>query len=382
MAMGASWMQSKIGDFGSNTTLKEHHLSLLLKCDGFDKTSSRRINWPLQISKNKMSKFCSSLCDPITSTLQKKTNEPLSMANESTLVIIRHGESMWNEKNLFTGCVDVPLTRKGVEEAIEAGKRISTMPFDIVYTSALVRSQMTAMLALTQHCCQKVPIIIHNENEEAKIWSQIYSQETKNESIPVVKAWQLNERMYGDLQGLNKQETAEIFGKEQVYKWRRTYEVRPPNGESLEMCLQRAVAFFKDNIEPQLMAGKHVMVVAHANSLRSIIMYLDNLTPQEVINLELSTGVPMLYIYKDGKFIRRGSPAGPNEAGVYAYTSNLAVYKEKYDEMLQVTPKRRSKSTRISTLLHGLISKLHYHNPIMKHSDQSTCSFTLTFTKL
>ncbi|KAL7602958.1 hypothetical protein Lser_V15G19394 [Lactuca serriola] len=341
MAMGASWMQSKIGDFGSNTILKEHHLSLLFKCDGFDKASSRRIKWPFQISKNKMSKFCSSLCDPITSTLQKKNNEPLSMIDESTLIIIRHGESMWNEKNLFTGCVDVPLTRKGVEEAIEAGKRISTMPFDIVYTSALVRSQMTAMLALTQHCCQKVPIIIHNENEEAKIWSQIYSQDTKNESIPVVKAWQLNERMYGDLQGLNKQETAEIFGKEQVYKWRRTYEVRPPNGESLEMCLQRAVAFFKDNIEPQLMAGKHVMVVAHANSLRSIIMYLDNLTPQEVINLELSTGVPMLYIYKDGKFIRRGSPAGPNEAGVYAYTSNLAVYKEKYDKMLQVTPKRR-----------------------------------------
>ncbi|CAH1424571.1 unnamed protein product [Lactuca virosa] len=341
MAMGASWMQRNIGDLGSNAKLKEHHFSLLFKCDGFHKASLRRINWPLQISKNKMSTFCSSLCDPITSTLQKKNNEPLSMANESTLIIIRHGESMWNEKNLFTGCVDVPLTRKGVEEAIEAGKRISTMPFDIVYTSALVRSQMTAMLALTQHCCQKVPIIIRNENEEAKIWSQIYSQDTKNQSIPVVKAWQLNERMYGDLQGLNKQETAEIFGKEQVYKWRRTYEVRPPNGESLEMCLQRAVAFFKDNIEPQLMAGKHVMVVAHANSLRSIIMYLDNLTPQEVINLELSTGVPMLYIYKDGKFIRRGSPAGPNEAGVYAYTSNLAVYKEKYDEMLQVTPKRR-----------------------------------------
>lgn len=334
-ATGFNWVQRNVGDLGgSSTTSRKHHLWLLFKCDGFVKASLRRINLPLQIRMNQTFKCCSSLCDPITSSMQTKNNEPLKMTNESTLIIVRHGVSMWNEKNLFTGCVDVPLTRKGVEEAIEAGKRISTIPFDIVYTSALVRSQMTAMLALTQHCCRKVPIIIHNENEEAKVWSQIYSEDTKNQSIPVVKAWQLNERMYGDLQGLNKKETAEIFGKEQVHKWRRSYEVRPPNGESLEMCLQRAVAFFKDNIEPQLMAGKHVMVVAHANSLRSIIMYLDNLTPQEVINLELSTGVPMLYIYKDGEFIRRGSPAGPNEAGVYAYTSNLSLYKEKYEEML------------------------------------------------
>ncbi|GJY89259.1 histidine phosphatase superfamily protein [Tanacetum coccineum] len=359
-------MQHNIPDFHSFTTSTK--LKKLFARNGLDMLLSK---WPLQMSINQTSNY-----QPLTT-------------NESTLIIVRHGESMWNEKNLFTGCVDVPLTRKGVDEAIQAGKILSTMPFDIVYTSALVRSQMTAMLALTQHCCQKVPIIIHNENEEARFFSQIYSEDTKNQSLPVVTAWQLNERMYGDLQGLNKQETTEIFGKEQVYNWRRSYAVRPPNGESLEMCLKRAVAYFKDNIEPQLMAGKHVMVVAHANSLRSIIMYLDNLTPQEVINLELSTGVPMLYIYKDGKFIRRGSPAGPKEAGVYAYTSvsnlnlylsrdlrqvcvehshmergslrygnadldrgsrstlnavqweNLALYKEKCDEMLQETLKER-----------------------------------------
>ncbi|CAA2972901.1 phosphoglycerate mutase-like [Olea europaea subsp. europaea] len=245
-----------------------------------------------------------------------------------------HGESMWNEKNLFTGCVDVPLTSKGVEEAIEAGKRISNLPLDIIYMSALIRSQMTAMLALTEHRCLKVPIIIHKETEQARIWSQIYSDGTKKESIPVVKAWQLNERMYGELQGFNKQETAERYGKEQVHKWRRSYNVQPPNGESLEMCLGRAVSFFKDNIEPQLLRGRHVMVVAHANSLRSIIMYLDKLTPQEVINLELSTGVPMLYIYKDQNFIRRGSPVGSSEAGVYAYTESLALYRQK----LEATP--------------------------------------------
>ncbi|CAK9135425.1 unnamed protein product [Ilex paraguariensis] len=240
---------------------------------------------------------------------------------------------MWNEKNLFTGCVDVPLTNRGVGEAIEAGNRISNIPIDIIYTSSLIRSQMTAMLALTQHRCKQVPVVMHNESEQARIWSQIYSEDTKRQTIPVVKAWQLNERMYGDLQGLNKQETAERFGKEQVHRWRRSYDVRPPNGESLEMCLGRAVAFFKEKIEPQLLTGKHVMVVAHANSLRSIIMYLDKLTSQEVINLELSTGVPMLYIYKEGNFIRRGSPVGPTEADVYAYTMSLALYRQKLDEI-------------------------------------------------
>ncbi|KAF5791195.1 putative phosphoglycerate mutase (2,3-diphosphoglycerate-dependent) [Helianthus annuus] len=330
LATGANCLQTNVDNLGFNATSRKRYWSLLLKRDGFRKLLPRT-NWQLQISMTGTANHCSALCDTLTSSTPTDSYEPFR-TNESTLIIVRHGESMWNEKNLFTGCVDVPLTKKGVEEAIEAGKRLSTMPLDIVYTSALVRSQMTAMLTLTQHCCQKVPIIIHKENEEAEIWSQIYSEDTKNQSIPVVKAWQLNERMYGDLQGLNKQETAEVFGKEQVLRWRRTYEVRPPNGESLEMCLQRAVTYFKENIEPQLMAGKHVMVVAHANSLRSIIMYLDNLSPQEVINLELSTGVPMLYIYKDGKFIRRGSPPGTKEAGVYAYTWNLALYK---DLMLQ-----------------------------------------------
>lgn len=269
---------------------------------------------------------------PIVFSLYNNASVSQTTENESTLILIRHGESMWNEKNLFTGCVDVPLTTKGVEEAIEAGKRISNLPLDIIYMSALIRSQMTAMLALTEHRCLRVPIVIHKETEQASIWSQIYSDGTKKQSIPVVKAWQLNERMYGELQGLNKKETAEKYGKEQVHKWRRSYDVQPPNGESLEMCLGRAVSFFKDNIEPQLLRGRHVMVVAHANSLRSIIMYLDKLTPQEVINLELSTGVPMLYIYKDQNFIRRGSPIGSSEAGVYAYTESLALYRQKLDE--------------------------------------------------
>jgi len=130
---------------------------------------------------------------------------------------------MWNEKNLFTGCVDVPLTPTGVKEAIEAGKRICNIPIDVIFTSAMIRSQMTAMLAMMQHRRKKVPIITHKESEQAHSWSQIYSEHTRKQSVPVITAWQLNERMYGELQGLNKQETAERFGKEQVHEWRRSY---------------------------------------------------------------------------------------------------------------------------------------------------------------
>ncbi|XP_076900614.1 2,3-bisphosphoglycerate-dependent phosphoglycerate mutase 1-like [Bidens hawaiensis] len=272
--------------------------------------------------------------NPIIAPLIGTSKDPSKKPSEAALILIRHGESLWNEKNLFTGCVDVPLTKKGVEEAIEAGKRISNIPIDMIYTSALIRAQMTAMLAMTQHRRKKVPIVMHDENEQAKAWSQIFSEETKKQCIPVVTAWQLNERMYGELQGLNKQETADKYGKEQVHVWRRSYDIPPPNGESLEMCAERAVAYFKNEIEPQLQQGKNVMIAAHGNSLRSIIMYLDKLTSQEVISLELSTGIPMLYIVKEEKYIRRGSPAAPTEAGVYAYTKNLAKYRQKLDEML------------------------------------------------
>ncbi|BBH05675.1 Phosphoglycerate mutase family protein, partial [Prunus dulcis] len=178
---------------------------------------------------------------------------------------------------------------RGVDEAIEAGKRISNIPIDMIFTSSLIRAQMTAMLAMTQHRRKKVPIITHNESRQAKTWSQIYSGDTKKQSIPVVTAWQLNERMYGELQGLNKLETAERYGKEQVHEWRRSYDIPPPSGESLEMCSQRAVAYFKEH----------------------------------VISLELSTGVPLLYIHKEEKFMRRGSPVGPTEPGVYAHTKYL-----------------------------------------------------------
>ncbi|CAI5969208.1 unnamed protein product [Closterium sp. NIES-64] len=190
---------------------------------------------------------------------------------------------------------------------------------------------MTAMLAMTQHRRNKVPVILHEESQRAKDWSRIFSENTDEEIIPVITAWELNERMYGDLQGLNKKETADKYGMEQVVLWRRSYDVPPPNGESLAMCAERAVAYFKENVEPRLTAGENVMIAAHGNSLRAIIMYLDSLTSQEVIELELSTGVPMLYIFQGSKFLRRGSPLRSNDIGVFALTEDLAQYRTMLD---------------------------------------------------
>ncbi|CAL1390395.1 unnamed protein product [Linum trigynum] len=342
--------------FHQNTgTLQYHHQLRQVSSSGINiECGNVSMKFPLKVSKLeiglsrrgaytgserslrgiKASSSQTSVVDPVSSQSNEGTNDLRKKSSEAALILIRHGESLWNEKNLFTGCVDVPLTKKGVEEAIEAGKRISNIPVDMIYTSALIRAQMTAMLAMTQHRRKKVPIIMHNENEQARSWSQVFSDDTMKQSIPVITAWQLNERMYGELQGLNKQETAERYGNDKVHEWRRSYDIPPPNGESLEMCAERAVAYFRDYIEPQLQSGRNVMIAAHGNSLRSIIMYLDELTSQEVVSLELSTGIPMLYIFKEGRFVRRGSPVAPSEAGVYAYTRTLAQYRQKLDDML------------------------------------------------
>ncbi|KAK7282793.1 hypothetical protein RIF29_11856 [Crotalaria pallida] len=335
--MAAEVFCQAIGTLQSHSFLNNFNHQQKLQNNIVKFVSSRGSNHSCQrnCSVIRSSASQTSVVDPVLSPSRSNPGETSKKSNEAALILIRHGESLWNEKNLFTGCVDVPLSKRGIDEAIEAGKRISSIPVDVIFTSALIRAQMTAMLAMTQHRRKKVPIVIHNESEQARAWSQVFSEDTKKQSIPVIASWQLNERMYGELQGLNKQETADRYGKEQVHEWRRSYDIPPPNGESLEMCAERAVAYFRDQIEPQLLSGKNVMIAAHGNSLRSIIMYLDKLTSQEVISLELSTGIPMLYIFKEGRFIRRGSPIGPSEAGVYAYTRRLALYREKLDEMFQ-----------------------------------------------
>ena len=196
----------------------------------------------------------------------------------TTLVLIRHGQSLWNAENKFTGWTDIGLSEKGIKEAEEAGKKLENVPFDVVHTSALIRAQKTA------------EIIIRNNK--------------KSKKIPVYKDKRLNERHYGSLQGLNKKETAEKYGAEQVHIWRRSFDVPPPDGESLKMNAERTIPYFKENIIQDLKKGKNVLVSAHGNSLRSIVMYIENISKEDVVKLEIETGVPRTYVFEEDNFTR------------------------------------------------------------------------------
>jgi 2,3-bisphosphoglycerate-dependent phosphoglycerate mutase len=220
----------------------------------------------------------------------------------TTLILIRHGQSKWNLKNIFTGWVDVSLSPKGVEEALQAGEEIKDQQIDVIFTSLLIRAEMTAMLAMNSHHSGKVPVIIHTHEPEN--WTHIYSAKTQADTIPLIRAWELNERMYGELQGLNKEEAAKQYGAEQIHIWRRSFDIPPPGGESLAMTAARTIPYFEGHIIPYLQDGKNVLVVAHGNSLRSIMMKLDHLSADEVLHLELATGVPILYNYSDHLFTK------------------------------------------------------------------------------
>lgn len=224
---------------------------------------------------------------------------------QAKLILMRHGQSQWNLNNLFTGWVDIPLSTKGIEEALEGGRQIRDEPIDVIFTSTLIRAQMTAMLAMTMHHSGKVPVILHPGEGMQEDWSKIYSSKTQTQTIPVIRAWELNERMYGELQGVNKAELAEKFGPEQVQIWRRSYDIPPPKGESLKMTAARTIPYFEQSIVPLIQQGMNVFVAAHGNSLRSIIMDLDELTDQEVVKLELPTGLPVIYIYENDRFIKQ-----------------------------------------------------------------------------
>ena len=220
------------------------------------------------------------------------------------LIMIRHGESVWNKRNLFTGWVDIGLSKKGIEQSLEAGKKIRHMPIDVVLTSTLIRAQMTAMLAMSEHEGGRVLYIVHPENTKEGQWAHIYSPAAEEQCIPVYVSWHLNERMYGELQGMNKQEMREQFGEEQVQVWRRSFEGQPPEGESLAMTAKRTLPYFHEKIIPYLKAGKNVLVAAHGNSLRSIVMELDSLSKEAVVALEIPLGEPIVYEYASGKWLK------------------------------------------------------------------------------
>ena len=215
------------------------------------------------------------------------------------LILLRHGKSEWNKKNIFTGWVDVPLAPEGIDEAIAAGKEMAKHEIDLIYTSTLVRAMQTLMIAMAYHKTDKVPTVCHRAGESHVDW---YKVPKGVDAIPVVEAWQLNERMYGDLQGKNKQKMREEYGDEQVKIWRRSFSTPPPNGESLEMTAKRTLPYFQETIVPHLEQGKNVLISAHGNSLRSIVMQLDGLSEEEVLQLEIPTGKPLYYKYEGGRF--------------------------------------------------------------------------------
>lgn len=186
------------------------------------------------------------------------------------LVLVRHGQSDWNLKNLFTGWRDVDLTEKGIAEAREAGRKLKAqgIKFDVAFTSVLKRAQRTLDLMLT---------------------------ELGQTSIPVFKNQALNERDYGELVGLNKDDARKKWGEEQVHIWRRSYDVAPPGGESLKDTLARALPYYITEILPRVMRGEHVLVAAHGNSLRALIKHLDGLSDEAVVSLNVPTGIPLRY---------------------------------------------------------------------------------------
>ena len=190
------------------------------------------------------------------------------------LILIRHGQSVWNAENRFTGWTDVDLSDRGVKEAEEAGHELRNQVIGIVHTSDLIRAKRTA---------------------EIVIQANVSSKDTVTKSD-----WRLNERNYGALQGLNKAETAEEHGAEQVRIWRRSFDVAPPEGESLEMTAKRTIPYFEEEILPDLESGMNVLVSAHGNSLRSIVMHIEGISPDDIVSFEIKTGVPRYYDYSDG----------------------------------------------------------------------------------
>jgi len=224
----------------------------------------------------------------------------------SYLVLVRHGDSFWNEEgyNCFTGWVDVANLPSGIEKLVKSAKLFSNFKFDIAFTSELYRGIETAMIMLSYNKVSGTPIILHENDKTAK-WSKFYHKDF-GKYVPVIKAWQLNERYYGKLQGMNKERAEKVYGKEKVRLWRRSYDISPPGGESLKDTVKRVIAYFNKKILPELKKDKNVLIGAHGNSLRALIFYLDRLKPEEVLSLEIEKGVPLVYEYSRKRFRKIG----------------------------------------------------------------------------
>jgi len=211
------------------------------------------------------------------------------------LVLVRHGQSQWNLENRFTGWVDVPLSKKGIDEAISAGKKLADYKFDVMYVSHMLRAIQTLNYIIVESNSEKTPIFKH-ENQRVNKWEINYTGNSEEE-IPVFQSVELAERYYGDLQGLNKQKTREKYGDEQVHLWRRSYDINPPNGESLKDTCARTTPYYEKYIMKDLQDGKTVLVSAHGNSLRAITMFVEKISEKDIPIVEIPTGVPIVYSF-------------------------------------------------------------------------------------
>lgn len=207
------------------------------------------------------------------------------------LILLRHGQSQWNLENRYTGWVDVPLSENGKTEAAEAGKKLTELQIDKVYTTPLQRANRTFSIAWEASGKKESPIFKHL-NGKMEEWSHYVGG---NNAIEVVVTENFNERYYGDFQGLNKDETRKTFGEEQVHIWRRSYDQAPPKGESLKDTFERVIPTFKETVWEDLKTGKNVLIVAHGNSLRAMSKYIEDISDTEISNLEIPTGVPIVY---------------------------------------------------------------------------------------
>jgi 2,3-bisphosphoglycerate-dependent phosphoglycerate mutase len=212
------------------------------------------------------------------------------------LILLRHGNSAWNQKNIFTGWVDISLSKKGVEEAVAAGKLLSKIKFDAIYTSCLSRAQMTLQLAMLENKEERSMFLEHADK-------RYFHGIDKETSIMVHVSEALNERFYGDLQGKEKNAFKESAGEELFTQYRRSYDIPPPNGESLKMTIERTLPYFDKEILPRVKEGKTVLIVAHGNSLRGIVKEVMKVSDSEIVAYEIATGNPLVFNYEKGSFV-------------------------------------------------------------------------------
>ena len=214
----------------------------------------------------------------------------------SKLYLQRHLKSQWNVENRFAGWVDNPISREGSDMALEASKLFINEKFDVIFTSPLARNQQTVIRILRNF--DKTPLFVHLDGGKMQEWGNF--DKISENCVPVFVSEKLNERYYGKLQGLNKKETAEKYGKDLVQQWRRSYKIAPPEGESMEDTFNRVIPFYKEKIEKDLKENKNVLVVASHNSLRAIVKYINNINDEDISNLELPFGSVVKYDF-DGE---------------------------------------------------------------------------------